>query len=402
MHGKTALIIGSGIAGPVAAVALQRAGVNSVVYEADPGPAESIGLFLGLGVNGMRALAEVDLLGPVLRMPTIPTPQMEFRSTTGRQLGVVSNGRLGDGTPSVTLSRGALQKALAEAAQSRGIQMQYGKRLVGYTDSIGSVTARFDDGSESTGDLLIGADGIHSLVRRSMTHEGVAPSYTGLLNVGGRVRDSGLDPTPDTMHMVWGRRAFFGYTVRPGGEAWWFANVGERTEPSRGALSAITSAEWRRRTATLFEDDPSFIAQLIERTTEIGATPIHDLPSIPRWHSGRTVLVGDAAHAVSPSAGQGASLAIEDALVLAKCIRDVAPIDLALTRYEALRRPRAERVVAVGRQRGAYKAPVNKAALWLRDLLMPVAFRMFATDERMAWIYDYRVAWDEPVEARAA
>jgi FAD-dependent urate hydroxylase len=402
MHGTTALIIGAGIAGPVAAVALQRAGVDSVVYEADPGAAESIGLFLGLGVNGMRALDEVDLLEPVLRTPTIPTPQMEFHSTTGRRLGVVSNGRLEDGTPSVTLSRGALQKALAEAAQGRGIQIRYGKRLVGYSASGGSVTARFDDGSEGTGDLLIGADGIHSLVRSSMTHGGVAPRYTGLLNLGGRVRDSGLEPTRDTMHMVWGRRAFFGYTVRPDGEAWWFANVGERAEPPRGALNAITSAEWRRRTAKLFEDDPPFIVRLIERTAEIGATPIHDLPSIPQWQSGRAVLVGDAAHAVSPSAGQGASLAIEDAVVLAKCIRDVAPVELALARYEALRRPRAERIVAIGRQRGAYKAPANQAALWLRDLLMPVAFRLFATDERMAWIHDYRVAWDEPVDAMAA
>jgi FAD-dependent urate hydroxylase len=402
MYRRKALVIGSGIAGPVTAVALQRAGMEAVVHEAHSGPAESMGLFLGLGVNGMRALDEVDLLEPVLGAPTIPTPRMEFSSTTGRRLGVVSNVRLEDGTPSVTLSRGALQKALADAAQARGVRIHYGKRLVGYSTTSGSVTARFNDGSDSTGDLLIGADGIHSLVRRSMSPDAPAPSYTGLLNLGGRVRDSGLEPTPETMHMVWGRRAFFGYTVRPGGEAWWFANIGERAEPSRDALAALTSDEWRRRAAQLFADDPPFIRRLIEHTPEIGATPIHDLPSIPCWQRGRVALVGDAAHAVSPSAGQGASLAIEDALVLAKCLRDVAPIEDALARYEELRRPRAERVVATGRQRGAYKAPANRAALWLRDLLMPVVFRFVATEERMAWIHDYRVAWDEPVTAATA
>jgi FAD-dependent urate hydroxylase len=181
---------------------------------------------------------------------------------------------------------------------------------------------------------------------------------------------------------------------------WWFANIGEREEPSREALREITSDEWRRRAVALFEGDPSFIVRLIERTPEIGATPIHDLPSIPQWQRGRSVLMGDAAHAVSPSAGQGASLAIEDALVLAKCLRDIAPVEHALARYEALRRPRAERIVAAGRRRGAYKAPASRAALWLRDLLMPMALRFFATEARMAWIHDYRVGWNEPAADR--
>jgi FAD-dependent urate hydroxylase len=396
-----ALIIGGGIAGPVAAVALRRAGIEAVVYEAHDGPADSKGLFLGLGVNGMRALAELDLLEPVLRAPTIPTPRMEFHSTTGRRLGVVSSGRLEDGTPSFTLSRGALQTALAEAAEARGIRIEYGKRLAGYSEVGGSVTAVFDDGSRADGELLIAADGIHSLVRRLMSPNAPGPSYTGLLNLGGFLVDSGLDPTPDTMQMVWGRRAFFGYTVRPDGEAWWFANIGEREEPSPASLAAISPEAWRERLLDLFAEDPPFIRQMIQRTPEIGATPIHDLPSIPRWQRGRAVLVGDAAHAVSPSAGQGASLAVEDALMLARCLRDVAPPGSALERYEALRRPRAERIVAAGRQRGAYKAPANRAALWLRDRLMPLVLRYLATEERMAWIYDYRIDWDEPV-ARVA
>lgn len=391
-----ALIIGGGISGPVTAAALRRAGIESVVYEAHEGPAESIGLFLGLAVNGMRVLRQLDLLEPVMRADTISTPWMEFSSTTGKHLGTVSNGWLDAETPSITLMRGALQRALAEAVQTQGVELRYGKRYVGYEDTGSGVVARFDDGSEAEGDMLVGADGIHSRVRATMDRAAPAPSYTGLLNLGGVVRETGLEPTAETMHMIWGRRAFFGYTVRPGGEAWWFANCGEEREPERGELAAVPTAEWKRRLRGQFAEDPSFIVDLIDATDEIGATPIHDMPSIPTWSWRRVALVGDAAHAVSPSAGQGASLALEDAMVMARCLRDVADPQLAFPRYEALRRERVEKIVAVGRRRGEYKAPRNRAARFVRDLFMPLVFRFLATEESMSWIYDHRIPWEEP------
>ncbi|HEX7090137.1 MAG TPA: NAD(P)/FAD-dependent oxidoreductase [Longimicrobiales bacterium] len=396
------LIIGAGIGGPAAAVALRRAGFEPVLFEARQAPAESAGLFLTLVANGMRVLRELDLLDAVLRADVVPTPLMAFSSTTGKPLGGVPNGWLDDGTPSFTLMRGALQKALVEAACARGIEVHHGRRLTGYHATPAGVAARFDDGTEVEGDLLVGADGIHSAVRRAAFPDAPAPSYTGLLNLGGIAADSGLPPTPDTMHMVWGRRAFFGYTVRPDGEAWWFANVGQEREPARGELEAVPAEEWRRRLRELYADDPPFIAELIERTPRIGATPIHDMPSLPAWQRGRVVLLGDAAHAVSPSAGQGASQALEDAIVLAKCLRDVAPVEAALARYEALRRPRAERIVAEGRRRGTYKALESRAAVRVRDLLLPLAMRVFANERRLAWIHDYRVRWDEPVTVRSA
>lgn len=396
------VIIGAGIAGPVMAVALQKAGIESTVYEAHQQSAENRGLFLALGVNGMRALDELELLAPVLRAPTIPTPRLEFQNASGRSLGTVSNGWLRAGTPSVTISRGALQGALAAAARRAGVPFRYGKRLVDYQSAGDSVTVHFADGGEVRTDLLVGADGIHSRVRQLMSPEAPAPSYTGLLNFGGIVGNSGLAPTPDTMRMIWGQRAFFGYTVRPSGEAWWFANIGRQHEPARGVMAEMPAEDWRGTLVELFADDPSFIADLIERTPGIWGTPIHDLPSVPAWQRGRVALIGDAAHAVSPSAGQGASLAIEDALMLARCLRDVTPVRRALEHYEALRRPRAERIVALGRQRGNYKAPSNRASLWLRDLLMPLALRMFATEQRTAWIHDYRIDWDQPVTRGAA
>jgi 2-polyprenyl-6-methoxyphenol hydroxylase-like FAD-dependent oxidoreductase len=392
-----ALVIGGGIGGPVAAAALQRVGIEATVHEAHSGPAEFLGLFLGLGVNGMRVLHQLDLLAAVMRADTIATPLMAFSSTTGKQLGAVANGWLDADTPSITLMRGALQQALADEVQARGIEFQYNKRFIDYRETDTGVVARFEDGSETTGDILIGADGIRSRVRACLSPSAPKPSYTGLLNLGGVARSSGLPATADTMHMIWGRRAFFGYTVRPTGEAWWFANLGAKQEPKREALTAISTEEWKQQLRDLFAQDPPIITTLIDGTDKIGASPIHDMPSLPTWHRGRAVLLGDAAHAVSPSSGQGASMAMEDALMLAKCLRDTGAPEQAFAHYEALRRPRAERIVAEGRKRGNYKALESRAAVFLRDLFMPLAFRLFATAKSMSWIYDYEIPWDKPV-----
>jgi FAD-dependent urate hydroxylase len=192
---------------------------------------------------------------------------------------------------------------------------------------------------------------------------------------------------------IWGRQAFFGYTVRADGEAWWFANIGRKREPDAERLAAVRMKSWRLRLVEVFADDPDLIAWLIERTQRITATTIHDMPAIPRWYDERVVLIGDSAHAVSPSSGQGASLAIEDAIVLAKCLRDVTPVSSAFARYVELRRPRAEKMVATGRKRGAYKAPRNPLTLWLRDLLMPAVFKVFRS--RQAGAHTPRTSYYE-------
>lgn len=397
-----ALIIGAGIGGPLAAIALQQMGVEATVYEAHAGPAESRGLFLGLGINGMRVLRQLGLLDAVLRADPIPTPTMAFRSSTGKRLGSVAQGWLDGQTPSITMMRGALQRVLAEEAQARGIAIHYGARFTSCTERAGQVAAHFAAGDTAEGDLLIGADGIHSRVRATIAPEAPPPQYTGLLNIGGIARGTALPATPGTMEMVWGRRAFFGYTIRPGGEAWWFANLGQRAEPGRDELSALTTADWRRRLHPLFDADPPFIRSLIDQTDTIEATPIHDLPTTPRWHRGRVGLMGDAAHAVSPSSGQGASLAMEDALMLARCLGEAPAPQQALAHYEQLRRPRAERMVAEGRRRGSYKALEHDAAVFLRDLVMPLALRLFASKRATAWIADYEIPWEAPAPSSAA
>jgi 2-polyprenyl-6-methoxyphenol hydroxylase-like FAD-dependent oxidoreductase len=135
------------------------------------------------------------------------------------------------------------------------------------------------------------------------------------------------------------------------------------------------------------------------RSTEstIIAYPIYDIFRQPIWHQGSVVLVGDAIHAISPNAGQGASLAVEDAIVLAKCLRDREELSQAFATYERLRRERVERMVRYGRSAGQGKVMTNAIQVWFRDLLTPFFLKLFANPAALDWGYSYKVDWDEPV-----
>ncbi len=159
----------------------------------------------------------------------------------------------------------------------------------------------------------------------------------------------------------------------------------------------IASEEWQERLLDLFREDMPRVSEMIRATeSTIIGYPFYDIPTQPVWHKGRVVLVGDAIHAVSPSAGQGASLAVEDAIVLAKCLRDIPDHALA----ERLRRARVERMVQHGRNAGQGKVMTNPIGVWFRDLSMPLIFKLLANLANSAagnWIYSYKVDWDEPV-----
>jgi 2-polyprenyl-6-methoxyphenol hydroxylase-like FAD-dependent oxidoreductase len=394
-----ALIVGGGIAGLTTAMALQRAGIDPVVFEAYP-PDDYKGLFLNLASNGLDALRAVGV-DAARAADGVPIPRMVMSSGTGKRLGEVTNGvRLPDGTVSVCVRRGMLQRVLREAALRRGIPVTFGARLESYEVTPDGIAARFADGTRASGDILVGADGIHSRTRRILDPTAPRPRFTGLLSVGGYARGTGLAPTPDTQHFMFGKRAFFGHLVRADGEVYWFANLYRPTEPSRAELAAISAEGWRRHLREVFADDAPVVRTILEHSTaEIGAYLVHDIPTSRVWHRGPVVLVGDAIHATSPSAGQGASMACEDAVVLAKCLRDLPDPARAFAAFEGLRRERVERVVSYSRRLSDAKA-AGPVARVVRDLLMPLALKLFANDKAHAWMYTHHIDWDEKIEWR--
>lgn len=395
------LIAGGGIAGPVTAMAMKKAGFEPVVFEAYDRSAEGVGAFLTLAVNGLTALRELDLLD-LVRHQGFDTPRFVFHSGTGRRLGELANGiTLRGGLVSQTVRRADLYQPLRAEADRRGVRVEYGKRLVDAEVRGDGVVARFADGTEAHGDLLVGADGLRSRTRTIIDPNAPRARYTGLLNSGGYARGVKVDAEPGVMNMIFGKKAFFAYLVAPDGEVWWFANPPSERELGREELAAITDADWRARLHDLFDVDSGPAPRLIDATEEIFAGwSTYDFPTVPTWRNDRMVIIGDAAHATSPAAGQGASMAIEDAVVLAKCLRDVGDVPRALAAYEGLRRERVERVVAVGKRNGDQKA-VGPVARVARDLMMPLFLKRMNKEVGSShrWMYDHPLDWDRTVAA---
>jgi FAD-dependent urate hydroxylase len=386
------LVIGAGIAGPVVAMALQRVGIAATVYEAYETPADGLGGTIGLATNGLDALRALGAHA-VVTAAGFPTPRVATWLGSGRRVGGWDAGApLADGTVTVTVRRGDLYAALRAEALRRGIPVEPGKRLVDAGCERGRVVAGFADGSEAAGGVLIGADGMRSRTRQLVDPAAPAPSYAGLLGTGG-VTATDLPSTPDTLNLVFGRRAFFGYTVRPDGTVCWFANLRRRREPSPDELAEIARSGWRERLADLLARDATPAADIVRAAAdELVLWPMYCMDPPARWHRGRMVLIGDAAHVSSPTSAQGAALAIEDAVVLAGCLRAGADPPAAFAAYQRRRQARVERVIANARRvnRAKTAGPLRRIARDARMRLAP------ARPEAYAWVYDHRVDLDGP------
>ena len=225
-----ALIIGAGVCGPATAMALQRAGIEAVVYEAHRPAAGDVGSYLTVATNGLDALRAIDASGPVLQAG-FPTNRTVLLSGTGKRLGVVPLGSSDrQRHPSHTIKRAHLHRALHDEATQRGVRIEFGKRLSGAAVTHSGVRAEFEDGSDAVGDLLVGCDGVHSRTRTTIDRGAPAPRYVGLLNFGGYTSGASVGE-PGAWHMIFGHKAFFGYVADGAGGTVWFANVPRHHRP---------------------------------------------------------------------------------------------------------------------------------------------------------------------------
>lgn len=399
----TALVIGGGISGMTCAIALRLAGMRATVHEAYDRTADGAGVYLTLAVNALDALravgVDLDGLG-------FDTPRITMTSGSGRRLGELPYGtgteasEADGGLTSRTVKRADLYRRLREEALARGVRFEHGKRLVDASVSDDGVVATFADGTRAEGDLLIGADGLRSRTREIIAPDAPGARYNGLLNTGGYARGIAVDSEPGMMNAIFGRRCFFAYTPHPDGEVWWVANPPSPAEPTAAELAAISPEEWRHRLIGLFRDDRGPAADIIRATDRIFAGwNTYDVPSVSAWSNDRMIIIGDAAHATAPSIGQGAAMAIEDAVVLVKCLRDLPSVPDAFAAYEALRRERVERVVEQGRRTGGWKS-LHPLVAVPRDLVMRLGMKHMARtgNDPSRWIYEHHIDWRERVD----
>jgi len=393
---RTAAVIGGGIAGPVAALALRKAGIDATVYEAYQDTADGVGGTLMVAPNGLAALRIVGI-----DVDAVGQPIQGMVMTDGRGKRIGEFGGIPGLPPSQVMWRAELYRVVRERAAQLGVPTVYGKRLVGAQEAPDGVTARFADGTEVSADILVGADGIRSVVRTLIDPAAPGPQYTGLIGFGALSKAEVPGARSDAMYFAFGKHAFLGYWPVPGGGTAWFSNLPHDKPLTASETRATPSAEWMRilrekhahdvpgrDLLNASEDDDLLI---------IGGMEI--LPSVPNWYRGRMVLVGDSAHAPSPSSGQGASMAAESAVQLARCLRDLPDIGSAFAAFERLRRERVEKVIAQAAKTNNQKS-MGPVATTLMSLLMPIASRTFLKPEKMVgWTHRYRIDWDEPVAA---
>ena len=392
----SALVIGGGIAGPVTAAALRLAGLRAHVVEAHPDADGGLGGSLALAPNGLAAL---DLIGAGDAVRAAGLPISATRMTlAGSDLGPLP--QLPGVEPMRMVRRGALRRILRDAALAAGAEHSYDRRLVRVEERADAVTAVFADGGTETADVLVGADGIRSTVRGLIDPAAPGPRYTGLLGFegAGRVEHDGFDG----MTFAFGRRAYYLYWPEPGGVVGWGANLPSKRYLSLTEARRTPAAEWLRVLSDTYRDDEPGGALLrstpVETLDVTGA--IHLMPPVPHWHRDRMVLVGDAVHAPSNSTGQGASLAIESGIELARALRDAPDHGTAFDAYERLRRPRVEAITRRGARTNATKTPGPVARRVMRAV-MPVVMRRMDVERTMGPEQRYRIDWERPVPTLA-
>jgi len=330
-HRLRAIVVGAGIGGLSAAIALRRGGHDVMVLERAP-RLDPVGAGITLFANAMDALGRLGVAEAVAAAGA-PARHSAILTSDGRELSTLPVELL-DGM--VAVHRGDLQAALLQAAG----EVRLGVEVTDIDQSGDGVVVKAADGSEERGDLLVGADGLWSRIRGSVIS--AAPRY------GGYAAWRGVSPVAiETGHLSesWGIGERFGL-VDIGSQTYWFATAntpeGETDDPSERKAELVRRfSGWHAPIATVLDATPE---------TTILRNDVYFLDPLPDWSAGRIVLLGDAAHATTPGVGQGAAQAIEDAVVLAdELARHEEPAD-ALAGYESVRRPRAELALKLSRR----------------------------------------------------
>jgi 2-polyprenyl-6-methoxyphenol hydroxylase-like FAD-dependent oxidoreductase len=381
---RTALVIGGGIAGPVTALALRRAGIDATVYEGRPSAADDLGAMLTLAPNGLNALRIVGA-DQVVEAIGHPVPGVVMADSAGNELADFAG--FPDLPATRALARAELFEALADHTRAQGVAMHYDSRLTSVVEGPDGVTAVFADGRSATADVLIGADGIRSTVRALIDPSAPGPAYAGVLSFGASVRGSGVPAKSERMYFAFGK-AFLGYWQTPQDDIVWFGSLPHPEPMTAAAARAVPAAEWLARLRELYAGHVPGEVLLGHTDPEqlIVVGPMEFMPSMRNWHRGRMVLVGDAVHAPSSSSGQGASQAIESAVELARCLRDLPDATSAFAAYEHLRRPRVEAIAMDAAAKNKAKAGKTDGA------------PAFPTPEQMfSAIHHHGIDWDAPV-----
>lgn len=383
-------ICGAGLGGLTAALALQQRGFSVTVYEQADVLSE-VGAGLQLSANAVRVMADLGLEQRLLDLASLPQGKQVRLWNSGEawklfDLGPLSLERYGH--PYLMMHRADIHSALTDAFTSTGVdQLQLGKRLVDVVQRDESVHLLFEDGSERTADVLVGADGVHSVVR-SRLFGGVEATFSGCLAWRGVVPADELPSNlrnPLGTNWIGPRGHVIQYPLRQG-KLVNFVGIVERDD---WQIESWNTAGTTEECLADFAGWHPDVLTLIEAIETPMKWALNLRPVLPTWSQGRTTLLGDACHPTLPFLAQGACMAIEDGLVLARALAANDDPRAAFAAYEAARVTRTTSVVE--------GSAANVSRFHNPLLADPAAARDYVADEwserkvadRYEWLFEY-------------
>jgi len=367
-------IVGAGIGGLAAAATLRQIGVDVQVYEQAPAFAR-VGAGIQMMPNSMKVLRRIGVEEKVRGTSFMPYSHLNRDGHTGEVMRELPMPESLFGAPYLCMHRAELHKALAEAVPESIVHLN--KKLVGLEQRAGQVTLVFADGTRAQADAVVGADGVHSVVRDIIIGPD-APIHKGRIAYRAIFSSAllkGMD-IGSSRTKWWGpdRHIVIYYTNATRTELYFVTSVPEPAEwVTRESWSATGDVKELRKA---YEDFHADVRGVLDACPDCHKWAILEREPLPRWSDSRIVLLGDACHPMTPYMAQGGATAIEDAAVLARCLEQFAgeDIEAAFLLYEEHRKPRTSRIQAI-----------SSANTWMKG-----------GNEDTSWLYGYD-AWNVPL-----
>jgi salicylate hydroxylase len=376
-------VVGAGLGGLTLAIALRRHGIDAVVFERTPTLRE-VGAAVALAANSNRLLHRIGLGPELAAVSTVPSELSYRHWRDGRVLWTYPIGRADAyqeqfGAPFYGLHRGQLQRILSTAVGADNLRL--GHDMTGLRETSAGITVEFADGTEFDADIVVGADGVHSGVRALVTDE-PAPVYTRTSGFRGLVPIDALPSLPDPFALqfwVGPDAHLLHYAI---GEVVNFLAVAEGPAVWPSTESALPAAPGEL--AALFDGWHPAVLEMVTAVPQSARWALLSQPPLRSWSRGRAVLIGDAAHTMLPHHGQGANQAIEDAVVLARCLADAGTDHAAaFDRYQRLRRTRTRVVQRSSLDTSPLLHLADGPAATARDVRLP------DIPDRFGWIHSH-------------
>ena len=399
---KKVIIVGGGIAGCVLALALDKIGMKSEIFEARKISDDDVGLFHYLSSNAMNVYKVLGLYDKFKDLGHVCNGVIHYRDN-GKQLARIDekNSLEDYGANSIMIKREFLTKILRDEVLSKQIPIHFGKKIIDITN-IGksNVTAHFEDGINAEGNLLVGCDGIHSKTRSIILPNSPKPYYTKMVVTGGYSKTKISDKELNIIHSNYGKKGFLAYFVMPDSDdVWWWNGISHPEEETRESMEKFSNEKWQQTMIEMYDED-SLVIQNIIKSHEINFLkyPISDMLSVDTWYKQNVCLIGDAVHATSPTNGQGAAMASEDGLMLAKCLRDIEDTEQAFEKFQQLRQKRVEKIVKIGRTTGEGYLMTNPVKKWFRNTMIVVMLNSPFFGRMKDFFFGYSIEWDKKIK----